>query len=408
MNIQIITSSYPATPHDPSGTAGLFVREFALELARRGHRVVIQPAKRQRDYDPDPGLTIEPTPWKGGDQELASLNLKNPLNWLTIGHFLVQGIRTTSRINKQYEIDRTLCMWIVPSGIFGSIQRITRGARFDVWALGSDVWKIRRIPLIGKPLLKAIIRRADRVFADGLGLCRDVESISGRSCAFLPSSRRLPPGDGTPRAGGQARATLLFVGRYHANKGPDLLIEAIRLLPDTVRDSIRGEMYGLGPLQARLESLIKEYRLEDVIALGGPIQAREFSHALGYSSYLLIPSRIESIAVVFSDALQTGTPVVTMPVGDLRQIVTETGCGIVAERTGAAEFSRAITAALRVDSGYFSEGVSKAAGKFDIGAAVRRWLDLSVTSDEVDEHGARSSGSPGEKEEDLTTEGVRL
>ena len=192
MNIQIITSSYPATPVDPSGTAGLFVREFAIELGRLGHRVIVQPVGRKKAYEADPGLVIEPLPWRGGDQELASMNLQNPLNWLTIGHFMLNGMRMTATALRRYEIDRTLCMWVVPSGVFGCLQSIRGGAPFDVWALGSDIWKIRKIPLLGPRLLRSIIRRARHVFADGPGLCRDVESISGRTCEFLPSSRRLP------------------------------------------------------------------------------------------------------------------------------------------------------------------------------------------------------------------------
>lgn len=388
MNIQIITSSYPATPDDPSGTAGLFVREFALELVRLGHRVVIQPVKRKKKYDPDPGLTLEPIPWNGGDQELASMDLKAPSNWYTVCLFIINGILKTAKINKRYKIDRTLCMWIVPAGIFGCVQRVTRGAPFDVWALGADIWKIQKIPILGRFLLKTIARRANRRFADGLGLCRDVESISGKRCHFLPSSRRLPSPDRDPTNYEQTKRTLLFVGRYHANKGPDLLIEAIHLLTDAMKDSIALQMRGLGPLRARLESLIREYHLQNVIELGGPIQAQELSNALKYASYLLIPSRIESIPIVFSDALQMGTPVVTTPVGDLRQIVSETECGVVAERVGAAEFASALSEALRVDSSDFAEGVRKAAGRFDIAATVKRWLDLFATDQDLDERNA--------------------
>jgi hypothetical protein len=75
MNIQIITSSYPAYPEDPSGTAGLFVRAFALELQKQGHQIVIQPVARKQEYLPESGLIIDPLPWQGGDRELASLNL---------------------------------------------------------------------------------------------------------------------------------------------------------------------------------------------------------------------------------------------------------------------------------------------------------------------------------------------
>ena len=60
MNVQIITSSYPAYPDDPSGTAGLFVRAYALELQKLGHKIIVQPVGRKPHYCFDDGLTISP------------------------------------------------------------------------------------------------------------------------------------------------------------------------------------------------------------------------------------------------------------------------------------------------------------------------------------------------------------
>ncbi len=393
MNVQIITSSYPATPDDPSGTAGLFVREFALELARLGHRVIVHPVARTEVYEADPGIIIEALPWKGGDRELASMSLGSPMSWLTIGHFMASGYRRVSAAHREFEIHRTLCMWVVPSGVLGCALALRKGVPFDVWALGSDIWRIRKIPLLGPRLLRTIIRRAERVFADGLGLREDVESISGRRCSFLPSSRRLPLPDATsPAAADRSRRTLLFVGRYHANKGPDILVEAIRALPERLRRVIRVEMRGFGPLRARLEAMIQDYRLESTIELGGPIEAQEFSNALERASFLVIPSRIESIPVVLSDALQRGRPVVTTPAGDLGRIVTGAGCGIVARRAGATELAAALIAALETDAARFAAGVASAAGRFDIAATVRRWLNPEAGDDEEREE-ATDSGS---------------
>src|SRR5210317_1602735 len=146
MNIHIITSSYPAYPGDPSGTMGLFVRQFALELAAMGHNVVVQPVARKNEYIPDPGITIVPTPWKGGDQELASMSLMSPKNWWYFLLLFINGIKNTIAINNKYKIDTTLCMLVVPSGIFGIAGKLRHKTPYDVWILGSDIWKVRKIP----------------------------------------------------------------------------------------------------------------------------------------------------------------------------------------------------------------------------------------------------------------------
>jgi len=378
MNIHIITSSYPASPEDPSGTMGLFVRQFAIEFAALGHTVVVQPVARKKAYRPEPGFTIVPMPWKGGDQELASMDLRSPRNWWIFLHLFMSGIRNTLKINSAYKIDRTLCMLAVPAGVFGLAGKLGKKVPYDVWALGSDIWKIRKIPFLGKMILKIVIRNAERVFSDGTQLCAEVRDLTGVPCDFLHSSRKLPPPNEHLFLADPAHLRhFLFVGRYHVNKGPDLLIQAIGCLPQVIKESIRVHMFGLGPLEETLRKMISEMRLERYIHLHGPIEAQEFSNYLNSVSFLVIPSRIESIPVVFSDALQSGTPVVAMPVGDLGPLIKEFGCGLLADEVSAEALASAIKAAIQQGKAPFQDGASKAYEQFDIKRAIHKWLDFN-------------------------------
>ncbi len=375
MNVHIITSSYPADPNDPSGTAGLFVRQFALELAAAGHRVVVQPAAKKKIYLPDPGISLVPAPWKGGDQELASLNLMSPLNWLIISLFFLQGTINTLAINREYAVERVLCMWAVPSGIFGLIGKLMGGIPYDIWALGSDIWKIRKIPFIGKAILRLVIRNAARVYADGMQLCQEVKNITGVPCEILYSSRIIPPPKEKMFLSDAHLCNFLYVGRYHVNKGPDLLIQAVSCLTPQERDPICLHMFGLGPMEKELKLLVAELKLEKYIKINGPIKAQQLSNCLDSVSFLVIPSRVESIPVVFSDALQIGTPVVSMPVGDLGPLINEFKCGIVADEVTAQAFARAMVRAVHSNRNTFQDGVKKAFEKFGIESTVRRWLN---------------------------------
>jgi hypothetical protein len=395
MKFHIITSSYPATPDDPSGTAGLFVRQFALELAGLGHTVIVQPAARKQEYHADAGITIVPAPWKGGDQELASMNLMSPRSWWIVLLYVWQGSRNTHEINKKYEIDRTLCMWALPSGLFGLAGKRKSRIPFDIWALGSDIWKIKKIPVVGKMILKKIMKNADRVFADGIQLCRDVKDLAGVPCEFLPSSRAIPLPQEKIRFTDPAAVThLLFVGRYHVNKGPDLLIQAIALLPPGKKESIRVHLFGLGPMEHELKKMISGLELEKYVYLHGPIQAQQFSNYLDSVSFLVIPSRIESIPVVFSDALQTGTPVIAMPVGDLEDLVKRFSCGIVAESATAEALADAIGKAVTMEKEFFREGTAKAYEKFKLKNAAAQWLNFnSAASHSAADPAPTTSGS---------------
>ena len=375
MNVQIITSSYPVTPDDPAGTAGLFVREFALELLRQGHSVVINPVTRAKPYDGDNGLTIEPLPWLGGDQELASMNFFNPFNWFIFLHFFIKGTTQAIRSHADHNIDKVLCMWVVPSGIFGFRIGKKLNKKYDVWALGSDIWKIRKIPVIGNWILRTVIGRADGVWADGLKLADDVKAISGKECKFLPSSRRLP----SPRADRMTlepkeRIHFLFVGRYHPNKGPDLLIEAVHQLPADYKKQITVHMFGAGPMKEYLQKIIRDYQLPVVVQFNGLIGAQELSDYLHRVSYLIIPSRIESIPVIFSDALQLDRPVVAMPVGDLKRLIETMHCGIVAEQPDAQALAQAMMRAIETDPKEFQVKNLENKKYFNISHNVTQWI----------------------------------
>jgi glycosyltransferase involved in cell wall biosynthesis len=376
MNIQIITSSYPAYPEDPSGTAGLFVRAFALELLKQGHQVVIQPVARKHEYTPDGGLLIDPLPWQGGDRELASLNLYSPFNWFTVLVFFLKARQKVIQAHKQYKIDRTLCMWAVPSGFLGYLMSKSLNKPYDVWALGSDIWRIRKIPLLGCFLLKKIIGRAERVFADGLGLCRDVEEISGRQCDFLPSSRDLPvpqfPRTATPD---DDRIKLLFVGRYHYNKGPDLLLDAVRQLPQELKARLDLRMYGVGSMKKKLSKYVRQHGLASFVSINDGIEAHKFVDELSRADYLVIPSRIESIPVVFSDAMQMGTPVIATPVGDLRALIEEHRCGVLADAVSASSLARVLERVLsRGRRDDYAEKAHALGRTYRVSKVVDKWL----------------------------------
>lgn len=376
MNILIITSSYPAYPEDPTGTAGLFIRDFALELTRLGHKVIIAPVQRKPTYQADPELTIEPIPWRGQDQELASMNFFNPANWWIFFKFFQEGTTFLFKTIQKYQINKVLCCWVIPCGLFGYWIKKKLNISYDTWALGSDIWKIRKIPMVGPFLIRKVVTHATHSFADGVELLKDVEHISGIKTQFLPSSRKLPaPEHHLPDLKPLGRIHLLFVGRYHPNKGPDLLLEAMSLLPEDIKSKVFLHMFGVGPMENALKEMITSLNLKDIVSLNGTIEAQEFSNYLKRVSFLIIPSRIESIPVVFTDALQIGTPVVSTLVGDLKSLIHEHHCGFVSESTDPRDIAKALSKAVSFKEIDFEKGIKDTYRRFDIKQTVETWLN---------------------------------
>ncbi len=314
-----------------------------------------------------------PLPWLGGDRELASINFLNPLNWFVILHFLWSGCRESAHAARQYNADRLLCMWAVPSGVFGFWTKRQTKVPYDVWALGSDIWRIRKLPG-GRRLLRWILSRADGVFADGMRLKDDVEQISGRECKFLPSARKLPPPQSNLRPLEPATCKhFLYVGRYHRNKGPDILIQAVAMLPEDAKRRIRVHMFGVGPLKQSLVSEVGARQLGNVVEVGGTIAAQELSNFLSRCAYMVIPSRIESIPVALSDAVQSGVPVLVTNVGDMGDLVNRYAAGIVIPNAVADQLAASMVDALSTNPSFYKTGVRQLASAFDVHQSSTTW-----------------------------------
>jgi glycosyltransferase involved in cell wall biosynthesis len=251
-----------------------------------------------------------------------------------------------------------------------------------VWALGSDIWSLGKLPIIRR-LLRDVCKGASGAYADGLQLAADAEALSGRAFEFMPSCRRLDGVRSRPLAT-EPPYRLLFLGRWHPNKGVDLLLDALGGLADVDWTRIQEvHIAGGGPLQAMVHERVTRLRSQErPVRLSGYLDREQASIALAEADRLLLPSRIESIPVVFSDAMAFGIPVVSMPVGDLPTLLVR-GEGWVASAITGAAFSAALAESLANQPDVAA--IAAAARRFDLGLAAdnmaRRLNELEGGSD---------------------------
>ena len=370
----LITTSYP---DNAPGTeaAGSFVEDFARELSRH-IRVTVVAASTAESLSSDGVLSVRR--FAVPRVPLSLLNPLNPGHWHKIISSLRSGQNALRQLVTDDKPDHILALWALPGGYWA--ERVSRdhGIKFSVWALGSDIWGLGKLPLV-KQVLKHVLRRADRRYADGLQLASDVERLCGLPCEFLPSTRLLPPSK--QKASSRAAPyNLAFLGRWHKNKGIDLLLDALGRLtdPDWSRISeIR--INGGGPLHDEVHAagrqLIERGR---PVSIGGYLDKDAAAELIDWADYLLLPSRVESIPVIFSDAMQLGTPIIATPVGDLPRLYAKYQFGLIAMAPDAASYAAAIQAALDVDASSFYEGLEAARVDFDLAKIVKRFVQDAV------------------------------
>jgi glycosyltransferase involved in cell wall biosynthesis len=340
-HLAILTSSFPEH-YDGSEAAGSFVAQIADTLAESGSVSVIAPSGQSAVVQQG---ALEVVRFRSTKLPLSRLNPANPLDWIPIAQVMKGGMRELSELHSRRPVDAILALWALPSGYWARALRRQHGIPYGVWALGSDIWALKRIPVV-RGLLSSILRDASVRYADGLGLCTDVSALCAQPCGFLPSSRKLPRVE--QQASGDVRAgyRLAYLGRFHPNKGTDLLMQALELLSEEDWAHIACvRIAGGGSLHGTVAASAQRLRAD-----GRPVQVEGYKNAeeaaslLTWADFVLIPSRIESIPVIFSDAMQLGKPVITMPVGDLPELITHYGVGVTCAEVTAQSYANLLRA----------------------------------------------------------------
>ncbi len=369
-HIALVTTSYPdAAPGMEA--AGSFVADFAAELSRRV-RVTVVAASSQNGVSSDGNLRVRR--FAVPRLPLSLLRPGNPAHWSDLISTMRAGQNAVLQMAAEDKPDHVLALWVLPSGYW--VRRAARRHRFpySVWALGSDIWSLGRVPVV-RNILGSVARSAKNRYADGVELGDAFELISGSDCRFLPSTRRLPP------VRDKVLATnppfkLAYLGRWHPNKGTDLLLDAVRQLDDETWNRISElRFFGGGPQEPKVMQAVSDLRSEGrPLVVGGYLDKQGAADLIGWADYLLLPSRIESIPVIFSDAMQVGTPLIATPVGDLPKLHQKYDFGVVAKEISAESFADAMKEGLSAQPESFSDGIAIARADFDIQQVVDQFL----------------------------------
>lgn len=367
----LVTTSYPISG-DGSEAAGSFVSDLAEELARHVPVRVVAPGTQSARQPSAEG--VEVFRFAAPPRPLSTLKPWLPGDLAAIRSVLVAGETATREAVSAGPTAHIVALWALPSGHWARKVSRETCVPYSLWTLGSDIWTWGRVPLI-RTYLRRILKGAHTCYSDGLKLAEDTRRIAGREVGFLPSTRRIER-TRTAALKTEPPYRLLFLGRWHPKKGVDLLLEALQMLDEEDWGRIEAvEICGGGPL----DGLVKE-GVAALQSAGRPVKFRGFldktaaEEAIIQADYLLIPSRIESIPVVFSDAMKLQCPVISSPVGDLENIVSNMNCGIVASAATNREFGVAIKAAICSSPQTYKEGVDRVASDFLYDRIVQRLL----------------------------------
>ncbi len=140
---------------------------------------------------------------------------------------------------------------------------------------------------------------------------------------------------------------LLTVGRLIEKKGFRYLVDACRLLR-VAGLNFGCQIVGDGPEHSRLQRLIDQHKLSDVVRLTGPLPQTELSKLLAQCSIFVFPAVHDStgdtdnLPTVLIEAMASHLPVVSTEVAGIPEIVQQNENGVLVPEKDPARLADAI------------------------------------------------------------------
>ncbi len=169
-----------------------------------------------------------------------------------------------------------------------------------------------------------------------------------------------------------ALPTVFFCGRHEPRKGLDVLLEALKLMPDNVRLWVASD----GPDTARLrEAYANDHRIEWLGRITDDEKLRRMQSAHVYCAPSL---RGESFGVVLLEAMAAGVPIVASDIDGYRNVATDQVDAVLVEPGNPNALAQALTRVIGDDQ--IAEKLTiaglKRAQQFSMEALAHRYVEL--------------------------------
>jgi glycosyltransferase involved in cell wall biosynthesis len=154
---------------------------------------------------------------------------------------------------------------------------------------------------------------------EGWGLKRPLDMIeNGQTPVPKLAPRGLAPGE--------SRTRFAYLGQINHFKGLDILLDALRHMPDAFRSTIHISIHGSGlehqtkEFQARVHTLAGRY--QDLVTLQGPYVPEELPGIFEASDTIVVPSIWwENSPLVIQEAFKYGRPLIVSNIGGMKEKV---------------------------------------------------------------------------------------
>jgi glycosyltransferase involved in cell wall biosynthesis len=411
MKLLVVTSTFPASDTD---AVPPFVKHqlIAFRKERPGlHISVLAPHDRRSHTEsfrrwPEYDEYRFHYFWPFAAEKLAGRGIlpalkSNPLNYLLIPFLFLGEFLALLSLTNKLKPDVIYAHWFTPQGVVSSWVGLITGTPFVFTTHASDVDVWRRIPLIGRYVVRSNVRRARAFTADGRRCMEKLQRFFSAEewRALQKRGAVIPMGAATPdaqlrRAARQSGQTvILFIGRLAEKKGVQFLLPAYAAARADIGNSVL-IIAGDGPMREGLERQAAELGLGDQVSFPGFVSGADKTGLLQRADVYVVPSiltasgDIEGLPVSLMEGLAHGKICVATAESGADDILTSGSDGFLVPEQNVAALSAALIQAARLDPGRRDEmeaAARQTARQFDWATIAARHYELLLKPFERDE-----------------------
>jgi colanic acid/amylovoran biosynthesis glycosyltransferase len=268
-------------------------------------------------------------------------------NYLVGGLAIFPKVAHAARMMEDAGVEHVHCHFANHPATAGYIVHRLTGIPFSFTAHGSDLHRDRHMlhrKVREAVAVVAISEYNRRLILDECGT-EWADKVSVVHCGVDTDVFRPTP----PAPSASSRPlSVVCVGSFEEVKGHEYLLRACRLLADEEVD-FTCRLVGDGPLRARIEQLVRDWRLEDSVVLEGRRNREEVAGLLRSADIAVTPSvwtRLgdrEGIPVVLMEAMSSGVAVVASAISGIPELVEHERNGLLVPPADPDGIAAAIT-----------------------------------------------------------------
>jgi len=276
--------------------------------------------------------------------------------WVSFPYFLVRLIRKLNSISNKIIFAQSS-----PSHWWAGIYKILYPDTKIIWMCHEPnaflyVKKVRKsLPVIFRVLIsvfsyplkvidKFFVNRIDSIVANSKYGAKLIYEVYKRS-ADLVLYPSIDPDQF--KVGGMKKNYILTLGGIDYSKRIDVLIKGYDGLPESLKNKYKLVIVGEGDDVGRLKRIIRDTGNGNRVLIWGKVVERELNKVYAEANLFLYGSENEAFAMTPLEAMASGTVVLSINSGGLKEIVRESEGGFLVDKLAADAFSKKMEWILR-------------------------------------------------------------